>query len=510
MAELLSCPFCGHDADHVHVYAGEEIVRCSNVKCLAAPMVGGETEAEAITNWNHRAHLSSTDSQAITRLQWLHSPASGSVDGWEWGIFKVKWGKHEGEHQIRHTFADFSDLDEAMASSGAATPSPAVTKGAIGAERTCNNGECGWHGTTDRMLGSIGPLCPECGETTEPDSLGAGIQSTAAQRDRFTTVYNAWALLKDERVSEAYEVLSKLLGHKTTPPPAGAQQAVALPTMPTTADRRLYCDENPSLGLESDRDWCDVNGEAVRWFIENHIAIRAALAAPAAAQGAAPSLPALACKHSDRSDCGLFGMGEAVSSFPLKRERPSREWYASKIQETLNEDFVIGAERFNSDQCDRPPEGWRCTRNKGHDGPCAATPAPEAAPTTALTQISDLLSSMFSGARAHVRGEDEEVVGYTVRNGALHKIVGILASYRPVIIPANLPKAHETITGLLCGTSEAAPSAKEGEWRFFNVYADTEVRNATDSKLLAVICAGPDKKRILQAIKGLTPAGGDR
>lgn len=70
---------------------------------------------------------------ADERLQWLHSPASGSVDGWEWGIFKVKWGRREGEHQIRHTFADFSDLDEAMAASGAALASreeaPATPQG---------------------------------------------------------------------------------------------------------------------------------------------------------------------------------------------------------------------------------------------------------------------------------------------------------------------------------------------------------------------------------------------
>jgi ParB-like chromosome segregation protein Spo0J len=32
-------------------------------------------------------------------------------------------------------------------------------------KRGCNG--CEWTGTTDRMLGSIGPLCPECGETTE-------------------------------------------------------------------------------------------------------------------------------------------------------------------------------------------------------------------------------------------------------------------------------------------------------------------------------------------------------
>lgn len=33
--------------------------------------------------------------------------------------------------------------------------------------RTCNNEACGWTGTTRRMLGTVGPLCPECGETTE-------------------------------------------------------------------------------------------------------------------------------------------------------------------------------------------------------------------------------------------------------------------------------------------------------------------------------------------------------
>lgn len=24
--------------------------------------------------------------------------------------------------------------------------------------------------------------------------------------------------------------------------------------------------------------------------------------------------------------------------------------------------------------CDRPPAGWQCTRDRGHDGPCAASP----------------------------------------------------------------------------------------------------------------------------------------
>ncbi len=29
----------------------------------------------------------------------------------------------------------------------------------------------------------------------------------------------------------------------------------------------------------------------------------------------------------------------------------------------------------NTDSCDTPPPGWRCTRKKGHPGPCAAVPA---------------------------------------------------------------------------------------------------------------------------------------
>lgn len=33
--------------------------------------------------------------------------------------------------------------------------------------RACCNPDCGWQGATDRMLGSIGPLCPVCDEVTE-------------------------------------------------------------------------------------------------------------------------------------------------------------------------------------------------------------------------------------------------------------------------------------------------------------------------------------------------------
>lgn len=34
---------------------------------------------------------------------------------------------------------------------------------------------------TDRMLGSVGPLCPRCGETTEPASYGSNAPDVAAR-----------------------------------------------------------------------------------------------------------------------------------------------------------------------------------------------------------------------------------------------------------------------------------------------------------------------------------------
>lgn len=41
-------------------------------------------------------------------------------------------------------------------------------------ERECGNADCGWSGKTYRMCGSVGPLCPECGETTEASAPVAG------------------------------------------------------------------------------------------------------------------------------------------------------------------------------------------------------------------------------------------------------------------------------------------------------------------------------------------------
>lgn len=123
--------------------------------------------------------------------------------------------------------------------------------------------------------------------------------------------------------------------------------------------------------------------------------------------------------------------------------------------------------------------------------PASAQEAPKE--RGALEEISSLMSSMFASARAHVQGPDETIVGYTVRNGALHKIAGILASYKPVIIPSNLPKAHETITGVLCGTSSAA--VQQGEPRSF------AMGNSMNRYCRAGMCVDSDEKHEPECVR---------
>lgn len=41
--------------------------------------------------------------------------------------------------------------------------------------------------------------------------------------------------------------------------------------------------------------------------------------------------------------------------------------------------------------CDKAPEGWRCTREYGHDGPCAAVRA-----LTASQKLSNLIEAVYT------------------------------------------------------------------------------------------------------------------
>lgn len=58
--------------------------------------------------------------KAVARLKWLHSPGSSSVDGWEWGVFRVRW-LNDGRGnvaEVQQTLSDFSDLDAARGVEG--------------------------------------------------------------------------------------------------------------------------------------------------------------------------------------------------------------------------------------------------------------------------------------------------------------------------------------------------------------------------------------------------------
>ena len=52
---LLPCPFCGSDAEHVHMAAGEEIVRCTNAVSCFQPWTAQPTYTYAQKEWNRRA-----------------------------------------------------------------------------------------------------------------------------------------------------------------------------------------------------------------------------------------------------------------------------------------------------------------------------------------------------------------------------------------------------------------------------------------------------------------------
>lgn len=53
-------------------------------------------------------------------------------------------------------------MEASRSSVGSAAPKEAEQQ-----RRGCTNEDCGWEGFTDRMCGSIGPLCPRCDDTTE-------------------------------------------------------------------------------------------------------------------------------------------------------------------------------------------------------------------------------------------------------------------------------------------------------------------------------------------------------
>jgi hypothetical protein len=66
---LLPCPFCGSDAEHIHMYAYEEVVRCTNECCLVRPEVHCEMPEECFESWNTRAASTSANVAPAATVQ---------------------------------------------------------------------------------------------------------------------------------------------------------------------------------------------------------------------------------------------------------------------------------------------------------------------------------------------------------------------------------------------------------------------------------------------------------
>lgn len=69
----------------------------------------------------------------------------------------------------------------------------------------------------------------------------------------------------------------------------------------------------------------------------------------------------------------------------MEHKRPTFDDKNETVSDPLHEPAVLGAGVGSGDpagtavpqQCDKPPIGWICTREKGHEGPCAALPEAE-------------------------------------------------------------------------------------------------------------------------------------
>jgi hypothetical protein len=45
------------------------------------------------------------------RIRWLHTGGTRDPEGYEWGVFRVKWNAQGQPVSVLHTLSDLSDLD---------------------------------------------------------------------------------------------------------------------------------------------------------------------------------------------------------------------------------------------------------------------------------------------------------------------------------------------------------------------------------------------------------------
>lgn len=146
--------------------------------------------------------------------------------------------------------------------------------------------------------------------------------------DTKPVVMEAIAALRNDLIEELPSVL-----------PVTAAPAVAapmVPGMPPTDNQRPYDDSEPDGYMESDNEWIDRNLLAVRWLIENHAAIRSALAA-------APQPPV--CKGSP-GECAHNGACMYRCGAPLVAPSAVSTQEVSAACEQLKTEIAVLSEKF--------------------------------------------------------------------------------------------------------------------------------------------------------------------
>ncbi len=143
--ELLPCAHC---AAHLEPFGPDQANHPRNDCWLSSVKV----ERAEFAAWNRRAALPPTSGEAVNL----------------WALIDA-YADHRAEYQrstARHLAKTQRDNVE-----HAKVELVAALANLASQVRECN--ACDWKGVTDRMCGSVGPLCPECGETTEVSAKSA-------------------------------------------------------------------------------------------------------------------------------------------------------------------------------------------------------------------------------------------------------------------------------------------------------------------------------------------------
>ena len=68
-----------------------------------------DSDSPRISKMNPDTKITDSD-----RLRWLHTGSGRDAEGFEWGIFRVKWDAQGQPVEVWQTNSDFSDLDAEM------------------------------------------------------------------------------------------------------------------------------------------------------------------------------------------------------------------------------------------------------------------------------------------------------------------------------------------------------------------------------------------------------------